>query len=232
MMMSKPRIAVLASGAGTTAEAVMRAAGEGSLDAEICIVISNKEAPGVFERVRTCNETYGTKTETRYISSKDFPPKTHEAWKPGQQTKAEEQAILQTFEDYSIDLVVLLGYMKLVGHSIVERYGYKASYSSPYAARMVNTHPGILPNTKGFFGIHVQEHVLKTNAPAGHCLFAVDAEYDGGPIIAEHSVAIEQHDTPATLFERVQISERATIAADIARFLQMKNELTKGPENE
>lgn len=224
-MMNKPRIAILASGAGTTAEVVMQAAAQGDLAAEICVVIANRESPGVFERVRTSNESYGTTTQTVYISSKNYPAETDELWTRGQQTAAEEHAILATLEDYSIDIVLLLGYVKLVGDSIVDRYGYKAEYDSPYSANMLNTHPGILPNTKGFFGIHVQEHVLATNAPAGHCLFAVDAEYDGGPVLAEHRVAVEEQDTPESLFKRVQQSEKATIVSDVATFIAKKQEL-------
>jgi folate-dependent phosphoribosylglycinamide formyltransferase PurN len=210
----------------------MRASGEGKLEAEVCVVISNRKTPGVFEKVQSCNEAYGTTIATRYISSKDFPPEASESWQPGQQTHAEEQAILQTLQDYSVDVVLLLGYMKLVGPRIVDVYGYKKSYSSPYLARMINTHPGILPATKGFFGIHVQKHALKANIPTGHCIFAVDAEYDGGPIIAEHLVPAEKGDTAETVFERVQVSERATIAADIANFLRKKDEITKGATDE
>lgn len=218
--MSKPRIAIFASGAGTTAEVVMQAAATGALNAEVVLVIANHPSPGVFERVRGCNSTHGTHTTTHYIGSKNYPPTAHEAWQPGRQTVAEEAAILDTLAQNNIDFVALLGYMKLVGPRIVERYGYSPGSASPFAARMANTHPGILPDTKGYYGIHVQEFVLATGAPAGHCVFAVDAEYDGGPVVAEHRVDTQPGDTPETLFQRVQASEKATIAHDIGLFLQ------------
>lgn len=230
--MSTPRIAIFASGNGTTAEAVIRAAAEGKLDADIRVVISNRETPGVFERVRTCNKEFGMSIDTSYISSKDFPPAANESWKPGQQTKAEEQAIISELARHSIDVVLLLGYLKLVSPTIVNKYGYRAEHSSPYEASMVNTHPGILPGAKGLYGIHVQEHVLQHGLPAGHCVFAVDAEYDGGPVVAEHRVEVLPNDTPETLFARVQDSERATLASDIGTFLRKRDEVTRGENHE
>lgn len=225
--MSKPRIAILASGAGTTAEVVMKAAASGELNAEIVCIVANRKTAGVFERVKNCNATYGTSTAMHYISSKNFPPSEQESWEAGTQTSAEETAILEVLQQNSIDFVLLLGYMKLVGPRIVEVYGYTLVDSSPYTARMLNTHPGLLPATKGYYGIHVQEFVLENNLSAGHCLFAVDAEYDGGPVVATHTVEVMRNDTPETLFRRVQESERATIAADIAQFLRKYNDIAE-----
>jgi len=85
-----------------------------------------------------------------------------------------------------------------------------------------------LPATKGLYGIHVQEFVIKNKAAAGHCIFAVDAEYDGGPVIAEHLVELLPDDTPESLFNRVKASERNTIAMDINEFFIMKKALTDG----
>lgn len=218
--MTKSRIAILASGAGTTAEAVIRATQNNQLDAKVVLVISNKNDAGVFNKVKECNEAYALSIKSLYISSKNFPASLTENWQPGRQTSLEEITILDNLKKHSIDLVLLLGYMKLVGNKIVSHYGYKSDYRSPYLANMLNTHPGLLPATKGYYGKQVQDYVLKNNLQAGHCLFAVDVDYDGGPVITEHTVDIQDNDTAQTLFERVQSSERASLPYDINSFIQ------------
>ena len=213
---------MFASGSGTTAEAVIEASVRNKLDAEIVLVISNQKEPGVFERVARLNHEHNLDIKTATISTKNYPAAADETVEFGHQSRDEEAAILALLSEYQIDFVALLGYMKLVGGSIVSEYGYRNSMKTPFEARMVNTHPGILPATKGLYGIHIQEFVLENDKPAGHCLFAVDAEYDGGPVVAEHLVSTQPSDTPESLFERIKASERATIAEDINQFLTKK----------
>lgn len=230
--MSSPaltRIAIFASGNGTTAQTLIEACAKGEVPGEVVLVISNQSKPGVFERVRSLNKTYGLSISTAHISSRNFPAANSEVIAYGRQSKAEELEILRVLKEYDVEFVALLGYMKLVGASIVRKYGWHAEHDSLYDAHMVNTHPGILPNTKGEYGIHVQEFVLAhPGTPAGHSLFAVDAEYDGGPVFAEHRVAVQPDDSPESLFERVKESERSTIAADIAYFLIKQQEENHG----
>ena len=215
----KTRIAILASGSGTTAETLIEACANNELDAQVVMVISNNQQAGVFERVERLNAQYDSAIACRYISSKNFPAAHDETHLPGQQTIAEETEILRVLTEANIQFVALLGYMKLVGSSIVQQFGWDNTHQSPFSARMVNTHPGILPDTKGFYGIHLQQHVIAEHAPAGHCLFAVDAEYDGGPVVFEHRVERRDSDTPEVLFDRVKASELATIASDIGSFI-------------
>ncbi|HEY1085812.1 MAG TPA: formyltransferase family protein [Candidatus Saccharimonadales bacterium] len=224
MMNKKPRIAILASGSGTTAEALMQSIVRGECNGEVALVISNSADAGVFEKVDALMTKNNLTVEKAYVSSKNFPDNDGAPVEYGRQTRAEEAEILRLLKLHDIDFVALLGYMKLVGSSIVERYGYNSQLSSPFQAQMVNTHPGILPDTKGLYGIHVQEYVLKNNRTAGHCLFAVDTEYDGGPVVAEHRVEVLEGDTPESLFERIKASERATIGSDIDIFLTQHTE--------
>ena len=229
--MTKPRIAILASGSGTTAEAVIHATQNNQLDAEVVLVISNKKDAGVFNRVKECNKTYTLSIKSLYISSKNYPASISENWQPGRQTNLEEVTILDNLKKHSIDLVLLLGYMKLVGDKIVSYYGYRSDYRSPYLANMLNTHPGLLPATKGYYGKQVQTYVLENRLQAGHCLFAVDVDYDGGPVITEHMVEVKDNDTAQTLFERVQSSERSNLPYDINSFIQKQRNNSKGDLN-
>lgn len=221
--MAKPRIAILASGGGTTAESFMNSTIEGSIPAEVVLVISNKSDAGVIKKVKKINEDKNQNIRILHIGRSDYPSAPGEEILPGEQTKAEEEAILNALSDYKVDIVFLLGYMKQVGKKIVEKYGWSKKFKSVFESNMFNTHPGLLPATKGLFGVKVQEKVLQTNQPiAGHCIFAVDYDYDDGPIITEHKVKILDNDTPDSLFKRVKKSEKKYLAEDINYFIENK----------
>ncbi len=225
--MASVRIAILASGNGTTAEAFIKAAAERQVDAKVTLLIANNKNAGVFDKLKDLNRKYNLDIKGVHIGKNNYPPTADEEVEYGRQTKAEEQAILAELNNEKIDLVLLLGYMKLIGKSIVDAYGWREDYQSIYQGRMINTHPGLLPATKGLYGIHVQETVLKENLEAGNCLFVVDASYDDGPVIAKHKVVVMASDTPEILFERVKKSERDNLARDIDRFISEQKEYLK-----
>lgn len=221
--MAKPRIAILASGGGTTAESFINSTIDGSILAEVVLVISNRSDTGVLDKVRNINKIKNKEIKTLHIGGSNYTTAPGEVILPGEQTKAEEEAILSVLLDHKVDIVFLLGYMKKVGSRIVGKYGWNKKLKSVFESNMFNTHPGLLPATKGLFGVKVQEKTLSSNQPvAGHCIFAVDDEYDDGPIITEHKVGILENDTPEVLFERVKKSEKKYLAEDINYFLKNK----------
>src|SRR5688572_27931140 len=144
----KPRVAILASGGGTTADVFIRSSLSGEISADVSLVISNHKNPGIFEKVASINREFGLKIKCLHIGKSNFPPADNEEVPYGTQSISEEKAILEELEKNKIDLVMLLGYMKRIGKSIVGKYGWKDSFASIYQARMLNTHPGILPDTK------------------------------------------------------------------------------------
>lgn len=221
--MAKPRIAILASGGGTTAESFIESTLAGKIPAEVVLVISNLSGAGVIDKVQNINKTKNQNISILHIGNSNYPAAPGETLSPGEQTSAEENAILQTLSDNKVDIVFLLGYMKKVGSRVVSKYGWNKSLKSVFESNMFNTHPGLLPVTKGLFGVKVQEKTLATNQPiAGHCIFAVDNDYDDGPIITEHKVKMLDNDTPRSLFERVKESEKKYLAADVNYFLENK----------
>lgn len=223
--MKQARIAILASGAGTTAEAFIAECAEGTVAGEVALVICNVPDAGVFQRVDNLNHTFNLSIATKVVNKKTCPPAPNEQVGPGQQTVSEQQTILKLLHEYDIDIVVLLGYMKLVGPMVVSEYGWKSEYTSPYQARMLNTHPGLLPETKGYHGIHVQEHVLANRLPqGGQTLHVVSEAYDDGPVIAENRVDVMPDDTPDSLFDRVRETEKAHIGSDINHFIIERND--------
>ena len=218
-----PRIAVLASGGGTTVEAFVRAAQTGQINVDVGLVIVSRQGAGVFQRIKELNAEYGLSIRAILINHVTHPAAQTEHVGRGDQTAGEEAAILAALLGGSFDLVALMGYMKRVGPNLIQAFGWLPEYTSVFQARMVNTHPGLLPDTKAFYGEQIQQYVLDRHLPyGGQTLHAVSADYDDGPIIAEHKVPVEPGDTAETLFARVQATEKQYLPGDIEAFIQAR----------
>ena len=216
---NRTRIAVLASGSGSTMEAFVHAceAEAGIIGTEVSLVISNNSSAGAFQRVHRLNKQYGIEIETLHISGQTHPGGTAEK---GAQTLQESAAIFKAIERNGVALVCLMGYMKKVRGKLLDEYGWKQD-SDIETARLINTHPGPLPQTEGLHGIHVQEEVLRIGLGySAQTLHVVAEHYDQGPIIAEHRVPVITGDTPESLFESVQLTEKANLPVDIGQFLE------------
>ena len=219
----KPRIAVLASGGGTTVEAFIRASQANQISSQVELVIVSREHAGVFDRIAKLNQEFSLDIKCVLINHITHPAIANENTLRGYQTHAEETAILETLTNGKFDLVALMGYMKRIGPCLISAFGWLPHYKSIFEAAMVNTHPGLLPDTKGFYGEQIQQYVLDNHLPyGGQTLHAVAEEYDAGPIIAEHKVAVEPGDTSASLFERVQAVEKQFLPKDIDDFVQAR----------
>ncbi len=217
------RVAILASGSGTTAESFIRACAGGQVDCTVELVIASKPTAGIVSRINNLNHELGLEIECLVIGRSTHPPHRSEQLALGDQTEAEESALLDVLSARTPDVIALMGYMKHIGPQLVERFGWLPTYDSIYQANMLNTHPGLLPETKGRWGEHVQEYVLShALATSGQTLHLVAHDYDDGPSVAEHIVPVEPGDTAETLFRRVQAVEKATIAYDIEAFAQAR----------
>ncbi len=225
-----PQIAILASGGGTTAEAFILAGVNGTINAKVALIICNNAKAGVLDRVASLNQHYNLDIKTVHINGVTHPAGANETVAPGGQTQAEEAAILQLLKAGNYDLIVLMGYMKRVGASIVREFGWRAEYTSPYQTMMLNTHPGLLPETKGSYGQPAQQLTLEKNMlEGGQTLHVVAEDYDDGPVLAVHKVAVEPGDTAETLFERVRAVEKANLPTDVDAFIKNRqNYLPKG----
>lgn len=219
----RPRVAILASGGGTTAEAFIRAGQNGDINVDVGLVIVSRQDAGIFDRIANLNQEFGLNIETVLINHKTHPAAEGENLRKGFQAAAEEQAILETLKAGSFDLVALMGYMKRIGPRLIREFGWVDGYSSMFQAMMVNTHPGLLPDTKGFYGENIQKYVLENHLPyGGQTLHVVSEEYDAGPIIAEHKVPVEPGDTSESLFARVQAVEKQYLPRDIEDFIKAR----------
>ena len=219
----KPRIAILASGGGTTAEAFIRAGQRGEINVSVGLVIVSREKAGIFQRINNLNTEFGLNIDCILVNHKTHPADPTEHVGRGEQNSGEEAAILAAVLGGNYDLVASMGYMKRIGPNLVQAFGWLPQYSSAFQAKMVNTHPGLLPDTAGFYGENIQQYVLDRHLPyGGQTLHLVSDEYDEGPILAEHKVAVELGDTSESLFARVQAVEKKFLPKDIEDFINAR----------
>ena len=177
--MAKARIAVLVSGGGTNLQALIDAQGSVIQNGEIKLVISNN--PGAYALTRAANAVI----KSVVITKKECG---------GQQ--AFEEAIVAALEENSIDLIVLAGFM-----SILTRW-----FTDRYPERILNVHPSLIPSFcgKGFYGLRVHEEALAYGVKVtGATVHFVNEIPDGGRIILQKAVEIQQGDTPEVLQKRV-----------------------------
>lgn len=138
--------------------------------------------------------------------------RAEEAGIPTLQSK-DWESIDNTLHNNGIELVVLAGFLAIIPHWICEKW----------EKRIINLHPSLLPKHggKGMYGIRVQEAVLASgDKEAGCTVHYVSAEVDGGSIIAQEIIAVEENDTPETLSQRVQQAEKLLLPRVIGELIQ------------
>lgn len=213
-----PRVAILASGGGTTAEAFIRATHYGTVEAEVGLVIcSNPPAKaGIYNRVDRLNKQYGLDIETLQINGQTHPFGKQERG----QTLGESYAICDELFQGGYDHVALMGYMRIVNGDLIEEWGWKPGMNI-FDARMSNTHPGPLPETEDTYGVNTSQKVIDLGLTASrHTVHVVAQGVDKGPIIAEHVVPVAPNDSADELFQRVQVIEKGVLPNVIDQFLK------------
>jgi phosphoribosylglycinamide formyltransferase-1 len=186
------KIAVLASGEGTTLQAVLDACATGRLAARVGVVISNNAAAGALRRARAAG------VPTRHLSAANTGG-------PG----ALDQALSKTLVEFATDLVLLAGYMKRLGRVTL----------AAFAGRIINIHPALLPQFggQGMYGLNVHRAVLAAGLKvSGASLHWVDDDYDTGAVIAQVRVPVEAGDSAQSLAARVQAAERELVIEVLA----------------
>ena len=168
------KIAVFASGTGSNFEAVAKACQDGIINAKVSLLVCDKPEALVVSKARRLN------VEVLTVSPKEYESK-----------EAYEEAILAQLQKHKIELVVLAGYMRLVGNTLLEAYPDK----------IVNIHPSMLPEFPGMNSIkRAFECGVKETGITVHY---VDSGIDTGPIIAQKVVKIDENDTLESLEEKM-----------------------------
>ena len=200
-MSDRPKIAILGSGGGTTAEALIHATQSGVLCADVVLVITNKPDAGILHVVERFNKQ-GLDIKTLVINGDTHPGE----FGRGEQTPDEAQVIYDAVNEAGVDLILLLGYLRKVMPPLL-------------GLRILNTHPGLLPATRGLHGANVQQLVLENHHEfSGQSLHEVIEEYDSGRIIAEHKLPVMPWDTVESLNVAVQIMEKAYIGVEVDQY--------------
>ena len=183
-MGNKARIAVLVSGGGTNLQALIDAQHSGIINSgEIVLVISSQPTAYALERAKNA----GIDSAVAY--KKELG--SHEAF---------ESRIRALLDEYKIDLIVLAGFMSILSES----------FTSAYPRRILNVHPSLIPSFcgEGFYGLRVHEAALAYGVKVtGATVHFVNEIPDGGEIVMQKAVEIEDGDTPEVLQRRVM--ERA-----------------------
>jgi phosphoribosylglycinamide formyltransferase-1 len=203
-----PSIAILASGSGSTAEACIHATQDGRLRARVGLIVCNNtpENAGIYDRVDQLNSKYNLAIPVLRISGVTHPGGRGQR---GEQTLEESEAITYAVDQAGCSLVALMGYMKKIRGPLLHDYGWQPGMQSVADVRMINTHPGPLPQTEGLMGIHIQEAVLGQGLGySAHTVHTVTGDYDQGLIIQETKVPVAPGDSPDELFGRVQAVEK------------------------
>ena len=171
-------IAVLVSGGGTNLQALLDAEKEGRLGGGKIVLVASSR-PGVYALERAAGA--------------GVPGEVLPSRKSGADVDA---ALLELLERYRIDLVVLAGFLSILGEKVTKAY----------SNRIINVHPALIPSFcgKGYYGLHVHEAALAYGVKVtGATVHLVNEVVDGGAIILQKAVEILPNDTPETLQKRV-----------------------------
>jgi phosphoribosylglycinamide formyltransferase-1 len=179
---------VLVSGTGSNLQALLDAAASEAFGATVVAVGADRDGIAALRRASGA----GVPAFTRRVA--DSPDRA--AW---------DEALAADCAAYAPDLVVLAGFMKLVGPAFLRRFG----------GRVLNTHPALLPS---FPGMHAVRDALEHGVKLTGCsIFLVDEGTDTGPVIAQAAVPVRDDDDEASLHERIKVAERALLVETVGQ---------------
>ncbi len=172
------RIVVLVSGEGTNLQALIDAQETGRLSGKLVATISNRPGVPALDRARKHGMAAKWVEHTNFVERADF-----------------DRELMYFIDEYKADLVVLAGFMRILGNEFIDHY----------EGRMLNIHPSLLPK---YPGLHTHRRALKAgDSGHGATVHFVTRELDGGPGVLQGRLAINPDDTEASLSARVQAME-------------------------
>ena len=192
------KIAVFVSGGGSNFKVIHHQIIQGNILGKIVMVFSNNPNCGAIKFAEENSIPIFIINAARY---------------PNPNTR--DDSLLKTCLKAEIDLICLAGFMKMLPQNIVKQYEY----------RILNIHPGLLPEFggKGFYGTRVHEAVINTGKrESGATVHFVDEIYDHGPIILQKKVEVMETDTPESLAERVLKLEHELFPEVVKAFCENK----------
>jgi phosphoribosylglycinamide formyltransferase-1 len=190
-------ISVFASGSGSNFQAILDLVQAGALDANISLLVCDKPGAYVLERAHAAGIPSFVFNAKDYSSKEDY-----------------EKEICLKLKDLDVEFIVLAGYMRLIGATLLREF----------AGRIVNIHPSLLP---AFPGKDAIGQAISAKAKwSGVTIHFVDAGMDTGPIIVQERVRLDKNETKESLQEKIQAIEHKLYPA----ILQML--LTRGRDDQ
>ena len=184
-------IGVLGSTNGTDLQFIFNAFDEGKLDANISVVISNKEDSYILKRAQAHN------TQNVFISHKN---KDREDF---------DSEMTMVLKKHSVELILLIGFMRILS----------SKFCNQWNGKILNVHPSLLPKYAGGMDTNVHEEVLKNNEKETGCtIHLVTDEVDKGPIVIQKRCLVDSDDTIESLKAKVQNLEGAAFLEAIPLF--------------
>lgn len=182
---------MLVSGTGSILQALLDACASPGYGAQIVAVGADRDGTGGIARAQAA----GLPTFVRRL--KDSPDR--ESW---------DKVLTEDCAAFRPDLVVLAGFLKLVGPDFLAEFG----------GRLMNTHPALLPS---FPGMHSVRDALAHGVKITGCsVILADAGVDSGPIVAQQAVPVLDDDDEETLHERIKVAERTLVVDTIGRMVR------------
>lgn len=183
------KIGIFASGRGSNAEALYQAMLDGIIDGDLKLILTDHKEAGIVDKARTWG------IPLLIIERVDYPSK-----------EAFEEAQVQALAPYDLDVLVLAGYMRLLGQTLIDAYG----------GRILNIHPALLPS---FPGLHAQGQAVAAGVKVAGCtVHFVDLGMDSGPIIMQNTVPVYASDTEDSLAARLLPVEHKTYVEALTLF--------------
>ena len=190
-MKSIKNIAVFVSGGGTNLQAVIDGIKSGKItNGQISLVLSSKDDVYSLVRAKDNNIPVEIVKRKEYPDEKEFSVK-----------------VLEKTEQYKIDLIILAGFMSVLSEDFIRLYENK----------ILNVHPALIPAFcgKGFYGLKVHEKVLERGVKlSGATVHFVNEITDGGPIILQKTVEVQESDTPESLQKRIMTEGEQVILTE------------------
>mmetsp|Transcript_46614 Transcript_46614/g.85403 ORF Transcript_46614/g.85403 Transcript_46614/m.85403 type:complete len:639 (-) Transcript_46614:43-1959(-) len=185
-------IALVGSTRGSSSQTVIEAIKQGTLDARIVVVLSNKSDAGILERA----EREGLKG-------------VHVPCKKGTERAVYDLELTKALKDEGVELVLFVGFMRILS----------AEFCNEWSGRLINVHPSLLPKHAGLMDLDVHKSVLAAGDKESGCtVHVVTAEVDGGPVVVQRKVDVSSDDTAETLKAKVQAEEGPSLVDAIRLF--------------
>jgi phosphoribosylglycinamide formyltransferase-1 len=190
--MKRVKLGILVSGRGSNLQAIIDNIANGSLSAELAVVISDQADAFALERA----QKHGAPAV--HVSAKGYKGKRDEY----------DALLVKELQKHKVDLVCLAGFMRIISLTLIQAY----------PNRILNIHPALLP---AFPGLHVQKAAIKHGVKFSGCtVHFVDQGTDTGPIIIQAAVPVLDNDTEDSLSERILKQEHKIYSRAIQLFAE------------